>query len=214
MARVVILGGSGYAGGAIAREAAGRGHDVSIFSRQAPQIPTPGVTSLIGSALVPQELERAIEGNDVVVVSLPPVGDLETEFERVNADIAELARKHGARLGVVGGAGTLLLEPEGGKIFESPLFPEMFRPFSRVCDAVLQGLRQSHAELDWFVLSPPEGFGSNVPGEDAGAYRVGGDVALSGGEGPASISGADYALAFVDELERPAHHRRRFTVAS
>jgi uncharacterized protein len=46
-----------------------------------------------------------------------------------------------------------------------------------------------------------------------GRYRVGGDVLLTDADGNSTISGADYAKAFVDEIEQPAHRRQRFSVA-
>jgi putative NADH-flavin reductase len=51
------------------------------------------------------------------------------------------------------------------------------------------------------------------PGQPTGRYRVGGDVLLTDAAGKSEISGADYALAFVDEIDQPRHHRTRFSVA-
>ena len=39
------------------------------------------------------------------------------------------------------------------------------------------------------------------------------DVLVTDETGRSAISGEDYALAFVDEIETPRHHRARFTVA-
>ena len=36
---------------------------------------------------------------------------------------------------------------------------------------------------------------------------------LTDASGTSFISGADFALAFVDEIEQGRHHRERFTVA-
>jgi putative NADH-flavin reductase len=66
--------------------------------------------------------------------------------------------------------------------------------------------------VDWFFVSPAAGFGSYNPGEPTGKYRVGGDILLTDASGKSEISAADYALAFVDEIETPPHHRTRFTV--
>ena len=62
-------------------------------------------------------------------------------------------------------------------------------------------------------MSPAAGFGSHAPGERTGHYRTGGDVLLSDADGNSAVSGVDYAIAFVDEIDKPAHHRERFTVA-
>ena len=74
-------------------------------------------------------------------------------------------------------------------------------------------LLQTAPDVDWFYLSPAASFGSYAPGEATDRYRVGGDVLLTDADGNSNISGADYAKAFVDEIEQPAHRRQRFTVA-
>ncbi len=61
-------------------------------------------------------------------------------------------------------------------------------------------------------MHPPKEFGAWVPGERTGAYRDGGEVFVEDVEGKSYISGADYAVAFVDEIEKGAHRRERFAV--
>jgi putative NADH-flavin reductase len=69
-------------------------------------------------------------------------------------------------------------------------------------------LRQEDV-LDWTFLSPSAEF---APGERTGAFRLGGDQLLVDDNGKSWISMEDFAIAMVDELERPTHGRRRFTV--
>jgi len=78
---------------------------------------------------------------------------------------------------------------------------------------VREALRATPPEVDWFYASPVANFGAHVPGERRGRYRVGGDILLADADGESAIGGEDYAIAFVDEIEKPAHRRRRFTVA-
>ena len=78
---------------------------------------------------------------------------------------------------------------------------------------VLEALQASEDSLDWFYIHPAAGFGSFHPGERRGAYRVGGEVLLSDRKGRSEISGADFALAILDEIEKPVHRRRRFSAA-
>lgn len=73
--------------------------------------------------------------------------------------------------------------------------------------------RQTPDDLDWFVLTPAAGFRVGEPGEALGKYRVGGDVLVKDSNGNSFISGIDFGLAVVDEIENPVHHRARFTVA-
>jgi len=46
-----------------------------------------------------------------------------------------------------------------------------------------------------------------------GQYRVGKDRLVKNEQGDRKISTQDYAVAMLDELERPQHIRERFTVA-
>ena len=73
--------------------------------------------------------------------------------------------------------------------------------------AILEQLKTA-ADLEWTCLSPSAMF---VPGERTGKFRLGKDTLLSNENG-SSISFEDYAIAFADELEKPAHIRQRFTV--
>jgi putative NADH-flavin reductase len=51
-----------------------------------------------------------------------------------------------------------------------------------------------------------------LPGERTGRFRLGSDQLLVGADDDSRISVQDHALAMIDELERPAHARARFTV--
>jgi uncharacterized protein len=61
--------------------------------------------------------------------------------------------------------------------------------------------------LDWTYLSPAAEIG---PGERTGKYRTTGDQLLTDSAGKSFISFEDYAVAVLDELERPKHVGRRF----
>ena len=72
-------------------------------------------------------------------------------------------------------------------------------------------LQGSPETLDWFYVSPPQDFGSWLGTASKGEYTLGGDVLLKDADGTSTISADDLALAIVDELETPQHHRARFT---
>jgi len=213
MSRITVLGGTGYAGGNIAREARSRGHDVTSFSRRAPDAPVDGITYRTGSVLDLGAVEGVVVGADVVVVALAPHQELETSFAQAVLDIVDLAGKQDARVGVVGGSGTLLDSPDGPRVYETPDFPTQYAPGSRAHEQLLEGLRATEASLDWFELTPALEFGGYAPGEATGTFRLGDDVVVRNDQGRSQISGADYAQAFVDEIENPAHSRARFTVS-
>ena len=214
MAKISVFGGTGYAGSHIVREAARRGHTVTSFSRNPAEAPVDGVEYVTGSVLDPAVRAQALAAADAVVLSIPPRGELADQLQPTVAALADEAARAGVRLGVVGGAGSLLVAEGGPRLVDTPAFPEAFKPEVLRLAGVLYQLQESAPDdLDWFFLSPAGSFGSYNPGEATGRYRVGGDVLLTDGDGVSAISGADYALALVDELETPAHHRTRFTVA-
>jgi putative NADH-flavin reductase len=49
------------------------------------------------------------------------------------------------------------------------------------------------------------------PGQRTGSFRLGTDQLLVDATGQSTISVQDYAVAMIDELERPTHVRQRFT---
>jgi 2-polyprenyl-6-methoxyphenol hydroxylase-like FAD-dependent oxidoreductase/putative NADH-flavin reductase len=213
MAQITVIGGTGYAGRNIVAEAAKRGHAVTSYSRQAPESPVPGVEYRTGDVQDPSFLESAVTETGIVVTALSPRGELQGAgtLRQIQRRIAAAAQAAGARLGVVGGAGSLRLA-EGGPTVLEAILPDHVKPEAQEMSDVLGDLRSSDAALDWFYLSPAAGFGSFNPGKPMGAYRTGGDVLVVDGDGNSFISGADYAVAFVDEIERAAHRRQRFTV--
>ncbi|MDR1427127.1 MAG: NAD(P)H-binding protein [Bifidobacteriaceae bacterium] len=213
MSHIVVLGGTGYAGSAIAKEAVARGHRVTVVARHGPSAPTEGATYIEGSATDDDVVNGAIGDSDILVVALAPRGALAGKLRPLARHIAELARTAGIRLGVVGGAGSLLSAPGGPRILQTRGFPAAVKPEAAEMAGVLDDLRASPQDLDWFMLSPAIEFGAHAPGEALGAYREGGDFPVTDDDGRSEISGPDFALAFVDEIERPAHSRQRFTVA-
>ncbi len=218
--RIAVWGGTGYTGRSIVSEAVARGHEVTVWSRSAPSEPIAGAHYRQGSLLDAADRSSSLEA-DVVVVSVSPRGDMAGGIVRpAIAALAEEATHTGTRLAVVGGAGSLLVEAGGPRVVDLPEFAEEYRAEATEFAEVLDDLRASAPELDWFLLSPPNHYGAHVPFEATGSYRVGGDVALSALDasgqpvGPGGISAADFALAFVDEIEHPQHARSRFTVAN
>lgn len=80
-------------------------------------------------------------------------------------------------------------------------------------NTILEELLRAPESLDWVFFSPAQQFGSYAPGETLGTYRLGGDVAFTDDAGVSAISGADFALAIVDEIENRAHTRAHVSVA-
>lgn len=209
MATIAVIGGTGYAGSTIVREAVSRGHHVTSLSRSLPAERVEGARYEQGSA---SDAARAVEGSDVVVGALSPRAGSEGTLVAAYSDLARLAAASGARLIVVGGFSALRPSPGAPRFIEGDV-PEEFRPEAAEMAEVLTALQAGPAGLDWLFVSPAAEYGAYAPGQALGTYRVGDDVALLDDGGTSAISGADFALAVVDEIERPRHHRAHIGVA-
>ncbi|MDT8910028.1 NAD(P)H-binding protein [Amycolatopsis sp. PS_44_ISF1] len=207
MSRITVIGGTGYAGSAIVAEAAARGHQVTALSRSQPEAPVAGVAYVQGDASDETTLASVIEGAEAVVAALAPRGPLAGVFREVNRTIARLADAAGATLYVVGGASSL--RPAlGADRFVTDLShvpAELHEEVLAGAALVLEDLPATSGSLDWVFVSPALGFGAHVPGARLGRYRLGGEVSVDAGGG--AISAEDYALGFVDLIERGEHHR-------
>jgi putative NADH-flavin reductase len=208
MSRIAVIGGTGYAGSAIVAEAAARGHQVTALSRSLPDAPIPNVTYVQGDATDEATLSSTIEGSDVTVGALAPRGALTNSFRDVYRTVTRLADAAGVQLFVVGGYSSLRPAP-GADRFVTDLshIPAALHDEIRAGAAlIIEDLPATPATLDWVFVSPALRFGARMPGERRGRYRLGDDVAVQPEDGGA-ISAADYALGFVDLIEKADHHR-------
>lgn len=213
MAKIVIFGASGYAGGHIAKELVSRGFDVTGVARRADALPGE-VESAVGSIHDEQFVREVVDGASHVVVALPASPTEEGGPALVDALplLEEVSRAQRARLSFVGGAGSLVVADGGPRVMDTAEFPEAFKAEAHAHAVLLEALRASEDDVDWFSLSPAGGFGSWNAGERTGEYRVGRDILIADESGNSNISGADFAIAFANEIERREHARARFTV--
>jgi putative NADH-flavin reductase len=213
MAVITVFGATGYAGGHITDEALRRGHEVIAVNRSGSAEARPGVTPVAGS-LDDQALVRELAAkSDVLVVAVHGSADGKPFLLPLVPSLLEAAAEGGARIGVVGGAGSLHVAEGGPRLIDTPDFPDAYKAEAGSHALVLDALRAADSDADWFYVSPAAEFGAWVPGERTGTFRIGGDVLLSDADGRSFISGADYAIAFVDEIDNHAHHKARLTVA-
>jgi uncharacterized protein len=211
MSTIVVFGGTGYTGANVVREAASRGHQVIAVSRSQPKEPVPGVRYEVGT--VEDVAPRVVPGADAVVAALSPRGDMVGRLVDAYEELARLSAEAGARYLQVGGFSSLRPAPDQPRFVEGEI-PEPYRAEALEGEATRALLAErAPEELDWVFVSPAGGYGSFAPGERTGAYRVGGDVALFDPEGNSNISGVDFALAIVDEIDDARHHREHMSVA-
>jgi uncharacterized protein len=199
---VALVGATGSAGSRILQELVGRGHKVLGIARHIEKLPVmPGVTGRSVDVNDSAALATAIKGCEVLISSV--------KFKETRTlGLIDAARAAGVqRYLVVGGAGSLLL-PDGTREMDSPKFPAFVLPEANAGGQFLDQLRAT-TDLSWTYISPSRFFN---PGERTGKYRVGTDHLLMDASGKSAISQEDYAIALVDELEKPLHIRQRFTV--
>lgn len=211
MVNIVVFGGTGYTGGNMVREAATRGHHVVSVSRSEPKETVDGVRYEVGG--VEQLAQTVTAGADAVVAALSPRGDMAGRLVEVYSELARLASAAGARYLQIGGFSSLRPAPGQTRFVEGEV-PEQYRGEAVEGEATrVMLVKNAPRELDWVFVSPAGAYGAWAPGERTGLYRLGGDVALFDAEGNSNISGADFAVAVVDEIETPAHHREHIGIA-
>jgi putative NADH-flavin reductase len=208
MSRITVIGGTGYAGSAIVAEAAARGHEVTALSRSRPAAPVEGVTYVQGDATDEAVLTQVVSGADVVVAALAPRGPMAGRFRDVYRTLARLSEAEGAALFVVGGFSSLRPAPGAPRFVEDlSHVPDAVREEILTGAAVvIEDLPAAPPTLNWVFVSPAAVFGSFAPGERRGEYRVGDEIAVQP-DGGGAISGADYALGFVDLIEQGDRRR-------
>jgi hypothetical protein len=114
----------------------------------------------------------------------------------------------------VGGAGSLEVRPDVTYADSMPGVVRMVMPRSlkQEIDGQVLTLQylQTIEDVDWAYVSPAKDF---KPGERTGVFRIGGDQMLLDSDGNSAISMEDFAVALINEAERPQFSRERFSVA-
>ncbi|MBK5344677.1 NAD(P)-dependent oxidoreductase [Pseudomonas sp. TH49] len=202
MSKIAIIGASGNVGTQLVAEALSRNHTVTAIARDPSKL---GVRPDLN--LKPVDLNdstallKAIAGHDVVISSVRFSGLVPGTLINV------LKQSDVDRFIVVGGAASLNLA-DGTRLLDSPHFPAEYKPEASAAVEFLAALRQEHG-LVWTFVSPSMEF---LSGERTGKFRTGLDDLLTDGKGRSWISYQDFAVALLDEIEKPAHLKQRFTV--
>jgi len=214
MKKIVLIGASGFVGSAILNEALDRGHNVIAVVRHPDRIKTVHQHLIVKQidASSADKVAEVCKGADAVISSYNPGWknpEIAKETTIVYKAIIEGVKKSGVkRLLVVGGAASLFVSP-GKRLMDAGVIPESFQPAVRaLADVYLTDLKDENS-LDWVFFSPA---GIIEPGLRTGKFRLGKDDLVVDEKGVSKISVQDYAVAMIDELEKPAHHRERFTI--
>ena len=215
MANVVLIGATGFVGSAVLNELLSRGHKVTAVVRHASKLPANDNLTAVEEDVADGDAIAAIaKGKDTVIAAYNPGWsnpDIKRLIEVNYPKIVEAVKKSGVgRLLIVGGAGTLFVKP-GLRVVDSGAIPaEIMDGVRPLGDFYLNYLTKEH-DIDWVFCSPAGEFDADGP--RTGKFRLGkDDLVVDPATGTSHISVKDYAVAMVDELEKPAHHKERFTI--
>ncbi len=208
---IALIGASGFIGSALLKEALARGHQVTALVQTPSKLSPAGALKAVKTdVLDTAALAAQLKGHDAVISAFSGHAQADTlgYYMKGIESIVAATRQSGApRLLVVGGAGSLEVAP-GVQLLDTPQFPDAYKPTAEGARKALALLRKE-SSLDWTMLSPSAVI---APGERTGQFRLGGDQLLADAQGNSKISVEDFAVALIDELEKPAHTGKRFTV--
>lgn len=209
--KIALIGATGFVGSAILQEALNRGHDVTAIVRNPEKLPAhPKLHPQKGDAYNEEEVARLVAGHDAVISAFNPGWsnpDIYNQQVKGTRAIISGVKKAGIkRLLFVGGAGSLEVKP-GVQSVDLPGFPSEYKQGALATRDALTMLRQETA-IEWSFLSPSADV---FPGQRTGQFRLGTDQLLKDAKGESRISVQDYAMAMIDEVEKPQHVRQRFT---
>jgi putative NADH-flavin reductase len=212
MKKIMLIGSNGMIGQRILHEALNRGHHVTCLVRD-----TSGTGEHraeldyhTGDIFKPESIATAAVDHNVVVSAYGPgKGDAGLVVKAAHVLIEALTRVEPIRLIAVSGAGSLEVRP-GVQLMDTPEIPVEWKPIALAHREALDVYRKAGmAEFDWTAVSPAALI---EPGERTGNYRTGTDQLLVDDKGKSYISAEDFAVAVVDEIEKPHFQGQRFTV--
>ena len=207
--KLAVVCANGKAGLRIVEEAVSRGLDVTAVVREENRSAAPAVIQKDLFDLTAADLA----GFDVVVDAFgawtPETLPLHS---RSLAHLCDILSGTSTRLLVVGGAGSLYVNPEHTAcVADGPDFPDAFKPLAAAMAKALAELRQ-RADVRWTYLSPAADF--QPGGARTGSYTLGGEELILNAKGESVISYADYAIAMVDEAVSGNHIQQRISAVS
>ena len=214
MANVLLIGATGFVGSAVLNELVSRGHKVTAVARNVEKVAKSELVDVVKEDVANVDaIAKLAEGKDAIISAYNPGWtnpDIATLISENYPKILSAAKKSGVkRLLIVGGAGTLFCAP-GLRVVDSGAIPEEIMGGVRPLGDFYLNTLINENDIDWVFFSPAGVF--DQQGKKTGNYRLGKDDLIVDAEGNSHISVQDYADAMVNELEKPAHHKERFTI--
>ncbi|GAA1555440.1 NAD(P)-dependent oxidoreductase [Actinomadura kijaniata] len=202
MSRIVIFGAGGRGGRAAVAEARRRGHEVTAVVRDPAAHPGLDAHVIAGDVTDPASVAAASRGHDAAINSTY-AADADPAAFFPAAARALLTGLAAPRLVSVGLA-SVIPAASGELLMDTPGYPQEHRAFLLAHQAGDEVFQKADTDLDWLVISPSGDF--DHEGTPTGRYR------LAPGDAASRITYADFALALLDEIETPRHHRTHIGV--
>lgn len=209
--KIAVIGASGKAGKLLVTEALSRNHQVTAIVRRPDQQIDKKAHVLIKDLfdLTYDDLKEY----DVIIDAfgtwtLESLPLHQTSLQH----LSDLLSNKPNRLLVVGGAGSLYINPEHTmQLIDSPDFPDDFKPLASNMSKALDNLKKRN-DVKWTFLSPAADFVAD--GARTGRFKLGNEELLVNSKGISQISYADYAIAMIDEAEKGNYINKRFTLVA
>ena len=209
--KIAVIGANGKAGSLIVKEALERGHEITAVVRDGSKISDMHV-KILEKDLFDLTYDDLKENDAVIDAFAVWAEDQLYQHKTSLAHLSDILAEKPVRLLVVGGAGSLYVDPEHKlRLMDTPDFPDMFKPLASNMGEAFDALR-TRKDVNWTYLSPSADF--SAEGVRTGKYKAGGEELMTNSKGLSTISYADYAIAMLDEAELPKHLQERFTVVS
>lgn len=205
--KVAVICANGKAGKLIVKEAVDRGVDVTAIVRSENNSAAQKVLKKDLFELTKDDLQ-----NFDVVIDAFGAWTEETLPQHSTSlqHLCDLLADTDIRLLVVGGAGSLYINPEHTVcVADGADFPEAFKPLAAAMAKALTELRERQ-DVKWTYISPAADF--RADGERTGEYILGGEELTLNTRGESVISYADYAIAMVDEAVNGRNIQKRISV--
>jgi putative NADH-flavin reductase len=207
---IALYGATGKSGHAILTELLSRGHHVTAIVRDPAKLADqPNLTIKQGTVDSADEIAKNITGAEAVVSAYAPPLTKEgvRELLPVTQHFIDAVKQVGTkRFLYVGGAGSLFVAP-GVTVIASGHLPESYMDIAVAHADALDLVKKS--SINWTSFSPAGFF---EPGPRTGHFRLDRDNLVADTQGNSKISFPDYAIALVDELEKPQYEHARFTI--
>ena len=205
--KIAVICANGKAGKLIVKEAVSRGLDVTAVVR--------GENATEAKEVLKKDLfdltADDLKGFDVVIDAFGAWTEETLPLHSTSLKhLCDILSGTETRLLVVGGAGSLYVNPEHTVcVADGPDFPDAFKPLASAMAKALSELRE-RKDVKWTYISPAGDF--QAEGERTGKYILGGEELTLNSKGESIISYADYAIAMVDEAVNGNHIQKRISV--